>query len=212
MGAAIMLKTGAQGAVGTIENLRGVVTGALVTADGHARYQEAMLRGKLVHFSTGVAGVAPGTALSTTPPLVVWNPPNSGVVGVLLRSRFGYVSGTLGGGTIVYGYSVQVASPTGGTALAPTNGLLGATSGALKGFQGSTLTTAPTIVLPGPVMSAFLATTAVQAFLNALDENAGEIGIPPGIALALQGVAAAGTTPLAILGASFEEVPLNATT
>jgi hypothetical protein len=70
----------------------------------------------------------------------------------------------------------------------------------------------PTILKPMCSLSAFLATTAIQPFSIAQDDVAGEIVVPPGTALVIQGVAIDGTTPLVAISASWEEVPmLNAT-
>src|ERR1700675_1858043 len=87
--------TGPRSTTGAIGELRGDATVALQVAEAHGRYQEMAIRG-LYHVVTPVAGVAPGTALSTTPPHILWNPPNSGVVGVLIRSQMSWISGTLG--------------------------------------------------------------------------------------------------------------------
>jgi hypothetical protein len=114
----------------------------------------------------------------------------------------------LGAGTIVYAYTPQLTAPTGGTELQPVSGLLAGVSGALRAFQGSTHTATPLLVAPAFSLSAFLATTAVQPFTNQVDEPAGDICIPPGVALVLQGVAAGGTSPVVLLSATYEEVPL----
>jgi hypothetical protein len=45
-------------------------------------------------------------------------------------------------------------------------------------------------------------------FAVAVDDVSGEIQVPPGVALGLCGIAAAGTTPLVIFGISWEEIPL----
>jgi hypothetical protein len=211
MAASIQLKTGEVQVSGTVDNLRGTGTGALVMTEAHGRYAESAIRTNLFHASTGVAGVAPGTALSTTPPLILWNPPNSARVLSVVRLRVGYVSGTLGAGSLVYAYGAQTTAPTGGTELQPVSGLVAPTSGKGRAFQGSTLAVTPLIVAPAIAMGAFLATTAIQPFA-VQDEVAGEIQVAPGFALAVQGVAAAGTSPLMLLALSYEEIPIQSAT
>ena len=158
--------------------------------------------------SNAVAGVAPGTALSTTPPLAVWNPPNSGFNLVLMKTAVGYVSGTLGAGTIAYAYvASQTTVPTTGTELVPVCTKLGYPRGVGRAFTGSTLASTPAILRPGFSMGAFLATTAIQPF-QVQDMVEGCIIIPQGAVFVMQGIAAAGTTPLVILSAEWEEIPV----
>jgi hypothetical protein len=157
-----------------------------------------------------VAGVAPGTALSTTPPFCLYNPVNSGKNLVVLRTSLGYVSGTLGAGSLVYASNgaAQPSAPTTGTALVVSINLLGSGGGGVgKAFQGSTLAAAPLIIRPTYTLGAFLATTAA---INPplLDEVAGEFIVSPGGVFVMQAVAAAGTTPLMLFGCSWEEVPV----
>lgn len=181
--------------------------GSQVNQDSHARYQEAVQRGSVFIASTGVGGVAPGTALSTTPPFILYNPPGSAVELVIWRARLGYVSGTLGGGTIVYASGVQTTAPSAGTALTPKNAKLTAGKATVAtANQGGTIT-APTILAPAFTLGAFVNTTAaVNPPL--IDEVAGEFSVPPGAVFCMQGVAAAGTSPLVMFGITWEEVPL----
>lgn len=169
------------------------------------RYSYPTNSGAVFHASTAVAGVAPGTALSATPPFVLWNPLNSNKLASILKLRIGYVSGTLGAGAIAMAFCAQLTVPTGGAELLRVCGLLGSTQGAIRIFQGSTLSAVPTIIQPLASLSAALATTAGAPFAPFIDEIAGEIVIPPGTAFALQGIAAAGTTPLVLFGASYLE-------
>lgn len=181
--------------------------GSQINQDSHARYQEAVQRGNVFVASTAVAGVAPGTALSTTPPFILYNPPSSGVELVIWRARLGYVSGTLGAGTIVYASGVQTSAPSGGTAITPKNAKIGSgRATAATANQGGTIT-APTILAPAFTLGAFLASTAaVNPPL--IDEVAGEFSLAPGAVFCMQGVAAAGSSPLVLFGVTWEEVPL----
>ncbi len=185
----------------------------VVVQDSHARYCEAAYRsggiglGGLYTAGTAAAGVAPGTALGTTPPIALWNPPNSGTVLIVTAASLGYLSGTLGAGTIVLAFAQQNTAPTGGSSLTAQNNYLGGRSGAGKAFQGSTISAAATMLRPVFTLGAALATTPTFP-VNCREELQGEFAVPPGQLLCLQGIAAAGTTPLLLFGLTWEEVPL----
>lgn len=100
--------------------------GALVITGGHAFYHEIVSRGNVYVASNAVAGVAPGTALSTAPPICLHNPVGSGKNLVILKTSVSYLSGTLGGGNIAYGYVAQSTAPSTGAALTPVCLKLGA--------------------------------------------------------------------------------------
>ncbi len=190
---------------GTENMVRTDRTAALVTHSVHGDWYESASRGKVYVASTQAAGVAPGTALGTAPPLCIWNPPDSQVIAAVLTASIGYVSGTLGAGNVVWAYCTQAADPTGGTALAPKGTNLSNSSGGVKAFQSSTTGTLLILEGTGWTLGAALATTATFPAQNALVVN-GKICVPPGKLLALQGIAAAGTTPLVIYSITYEEV------
>lgn len=192
---------------GVLQTLRMTKDGALVGQDLHARFYETASRGKVFSASIGVAGVTPGLSLTTTPPITLYNPANSGVNAVILASSFGYISGTLPAGTIVYGFGAQATAPTGGTALTVRSGLIGsAAAAACLAFTGATLLQAPAILRPAFVMSAFLATTATAPTPPVFDPIDGKFILTPGFTLSMQGVAVTGSTPLVLLALEWEEV------
>jgi hypothetical protein len=193
---------------GVINTLRGDKTGALVTANAHGFYTEAAVRGTIMEACTAVAGVAPGTALSTAPPMTLWNPPASGKNLVLLKAAMGYVSGTLGAGVLLMAkIDAQLTAPSGGTELTPVSTLIGAPRGVGRVFQASTLVSTPVILRPLFTMGAFVGTQA-QAPMDTVDVIDGSIAIPPGAGVVLQGLAGAGTSPLVLLALIWEEVPV----
>jgi hypothetical protein len=202
------LKTGLQVlADGAQSMLRGDRTGAAVMTQAHGNYAEPSRQGVLMTACNAVAGVAPGTALSTTPPICIWNPPSSGKLLSVLKTAVGYVSGTLGAGTIVYAVNpAQTTVPTTGTELVPLNELIGAPRGVGRAFTGSTIAAAGTILRPSYIMGAFLATSVIQP-VDVIDVVDGSIMIAQGTCFIMQGVAAAGTTPLVILSVTWEEIP-----
>jgi hypothetical protein len=182
---------------------------ALVTQDLHGRFYETTYRGNTYIASTGAAGVAPGTALSTTPPFTLYNPLNSGVNLSIISASLGYISGTLGGGTIVYAVNINTAQAavSGGTSLVPINTFLG--NGAVskaKAFQGGTLAVAPTILRDCAILGAFAGAAAL--FPPIRDIIDGTMIVTPGASISLQGVAAAGSTPLMTFAMTWEEIPV----
>lgn len=164
---------------------------------------------------TPAAGVAPGTALSTTPPLALWCPPDSAlqtvagnqdrqVAATIISARLAYVSGTLGAGNIVYAVVDQPTKPTGGTQLTIQQlGLTPAGSGlapVCQAFQGSTLAGTPALLMPAfSVNAAPLTGPVMREYID------GEILLGPGKALVLQEIGGAGTSPLVQLSLSWVE-------
>ena len=175
----------------------------------HGQYYEQTKRGNVYIAANTVAGVAPGTALSPTPPFVLYNQAESGVDLVVLLATLGYVSGTLGAGSVLYAWSNHnvVAAPTSGTPLAVVNAKLGGLAGRGLAYNAPTLPAAPAIVRPFCGLGASLATTAVQPWQIA-DYPEGSIIVAPGTSLSLQAIAAAGTSPLVVFGVVWEEVPV----
>lgn len=163
--------------------------------------------GGLYSASNAAAGVAPGTAFSTTPPLVLWNPADSKVNLILLESSCGFVSGTLGAGFLGYGQVAQATAPTGGTELTVRGTVLGNTGGPSgtpggfgRAFTGSTLSGTPVLLQPALILSGSAPFVPIPR-----DYCEGSIIVPPGQALSLQGIAAAGTTPLVVLAFKWVE-------
>jgi hypothetical protein len=194
---------------------RGDHSGALVTQDAHARYQEAVLQGRVFSGATASSGVAPGTAVGATAAFALYNPPSSGVQLVIWKLSVGYVSGTLGAGTIigVSNTNTQGAAVT-GTAITIVNALLGGGVGSARGLPFTTATvptTGQNNLRPLWNMGAALASTAlgISAAESAL-EIAGEFIVGPGATFSLQGVAAGGSSPLVIFGCTWEELPAAA--
>ena len=193
---------------GVITPIRTGMTGELVTGNAHGFYTEIASRGGIYMASTSTSGVAPGTALNTTPPFALWNPPGSGVMINILRISIGYISGTLGAGSIMYAYVPgQVAAPTSGTKLSPTNNKIGTNANCMAGaYQGSTMVATPTLLKPAFITGAFAGgANNIGSMIDPID---GMISIPPGYAFVVQGVAGAGTSPLVQIAAEWEETPI----
>ena len=197
--------TGADGASGTISLDR---SGAQRIAQAHGEWWEPACRGNVFYGSTAVAGVDHAASLTTTAPFALYNPRGSDVDLVVLSLSMGYISGTLGSGTIVAASYVEAAvnaAPTGTAIVAGSTRLgLGVPKG--RALTTVTLTAGALIMFPLWDIDAKLATTAVQNFVCPIDIN-GAIIVTPGTALVLAGIAgAAGSTPRVVFGAIWEEV------
>jgi len=197
------------GSDGVVQPARIGRTGEIIVGSAHGDFYEAVARQSVFTFSNAVAGVAPGTVLSTTPPLALWNPPGSGVNLALVKATMSYVSGTMGAGSIVFALVAQQATqPSGGTQLTGQSNLIGSTKTPIgKGFTGSTLASTPLILRPWGSFGPYLA-TSVLSERTFETINDGAMVVTPGGVLCVQGVATAGTTPLVIFAMVFEEVPI----
>jgi hypothetical protein len=175
----------------------------------HGKYYNPANEGRLFHAATAVTGVAPGTSLSTTAAFALHNPSTSGVNLVVQKVSMGYISGTLGAGTIFLAANQEpVTTAPSGTAIVPVPaGLLAVTA------QGRPMTTvtvvAPTVLRPLWSLQASLASTAVAPWKMEEDID-GEIIVKPGTTLIMHGVTAAGSSPLVAFGCTWEEVAIGA--
>lgn len=176
----------------------------------HGRYYDAARDGRLFHAQTAAAGVAPGTAIGTTAPFALHNPLGSGVYVAINIVSMGYVSGTLGAGTIHHCVNLdpQAAAPT-GTTIVERPGLV---TGA--GSQAIALTTATLAAAPTPwrqfiSLAPELATSVLAPYI-AYEDVGGAIILPPGCTYSPQGTLGAGTSPLVVFGVTWEEIATDA--
>jgi hypothetical protein len=177
----------------------------------HGKYYEAAHRGVLFAACDTGGGTAVVTSISTTAMLSLYNPAGSGKRLSVKKVSLGYVSGTLGAGTIYHcinGTNTQ-AAPSSGTALTPNCsdvGNLGTPVGVAK--VGSTVASGTKAYRPFCSSFAELATTANPLQLIAEDVD-GEIVVEPGCSYQVQAVmGAAGTSPVVTLGVTWEEVTI----
>lgn len=185
-------------------------TTAAVVTQAHGKYAEAVINQKVFSACEQGTGIAPGTALGTTAAFVLYNPATSGTRLILCKVYVGYISGTLGAGTLYHciDKTTTQAAPSGGTALSVVCNDIGngASSVAVPRVNG---TVASTVVAYRPfiTLNAMLATTATNP-VDIGDDMDGELIIEPGCSYQLQAVAAAGTSPKLTFGAVWEEVPI----
>ncbi|MCR4332423.1 MAG: hypothetical protein NUV34_06945 [Sulfuricaulis sp.] len=191
---------------GTKPHLRQGKESDLIVSQLMGSLYEAASRSKLFIASIGAAGVAPGTALGTAPPIAVHNPASSGILVAIRKVYVGYVSGTLGAGQLVHAYAVQAAAPSSGTELTPVTAFLGGARGAAKAYTGSTIAATATIIRPSFNLGAGLASTAELPKAPMFDPVEGEIVVPAGYVWCLQGISAAGSTPLITIGVVYQEI------
>jgi hypothetical protein len=203
------------GRVGLKKSSAGVVEEGALTLDtaqyvamAHHINVEAGKSARCFAACTGPEGIAPGTALDTTPPLTVYNPIVSGVVLALLRASIGYVSGTLGEGMIALAAvrNLTQAPPTGGTPLSPRCSYVGYGSGRALAFQEATVAEVPTLEKPlfslGGTASPSYSAWAMDSVFE------GTYLVAPGCSVSLCGISAAGTAPLVVLYLLWEEIQI----
>lgn len=176
----------------------------------HGRLYYAARNGRLFHAATAAAGVAPGTAIGTTAAFALHNPADSGVYVAIEKVAIGYISGTLGAGTIWHlrNDDTSLAVPT-GTAIAEKPAIPNGGGPQAVALTTATLGAAPVIIRPFASLQASLAATAVAPWL-AQEDIEGAIILAPGTTYSLQATAAAGSSPLVAFGVTWEEVALAA--
>ena len=176
----------------------------------HGKLYQPARDGRIYHAATAATGVAPGTAIGTTAAFTLFNPAGSGVTIAIQKVSMGYISGTMGAGTVWHLINANLAEaiPT-GTAIVERSAIAGGGGyGAAKGIAltTATLAVAPSIIRPFASLQASLATTAVAPWQIQEDLD-GDIQLPEGGAYTLHATAAAGSTPLVAFGVTWEEVP-----
>ncbi len=196
---------------GALTTVRMCKTGEVAAGQTHGEHYEAVGRGNVFTACTATGGAAPGTAVTTAAAFCLYNPIGSGVNLSVIQSTMFYVSGTLGAGTLVY-----TSNSTGAPAIAPTGTAIVARSALISGGISApkavaltTATTATQIALR-PIMSlhAYVGAAIGGSFLLK-DQVNGEIVVQPGYHVGINGVAAAGTSPIMGYSMTWEEVPIS---
>ena len=197
------------GGSGTTPTTRYGVTGDTIASAGHGKYTEASTRGVLFAACHN-AGDAPGTTISTTAMLCLYNPQNSTVRLVVKRVYIAYVSGTIGTGTMFH-CGNATPTQTAPTGTAATGGVVNCNIGNAAAAQGTPLWTAsvvaPKVLTPFMTLAPILATSVITPVLTYEDLD-GFISVQPGCSYQLQSNAAGGSTPLFATGIVWEEMTL----
>lgn len=198
------------GGAGT-NNVVGVAldkTGDQRIAMAHGKYYVANEDGKMFG-AVHNAGDAPGTTISTTACACLYNPVGSGVNLSVCKVSIGYVSGTIGTGTMFHCVNMTTTqtAPTGTAATGGVVNLGGGGAGQGQYFSTATVV-APKAYRPFVTLDPMLATSVLGLPLKVEDMD-GEILLPPGTSYQIQSIAAAGTSPLFAVGIVWRELPSN---
>lgn len=191
---------------GSVERPRMLYDTTLATADAHARYMEAVLRGN-VYVASNVAAAAITNLAAAATGLILSNPVGSTVKLVLMRARIAQaVAAAAAIDTIELAANVnpQAVQVVHTTPLVPQNCLLGNQATPVgKADSSATLPASPIVLCPlySPSISA-TATTSVPPVIS--EEFSGEFVLLPGTAVSLS----ATTAISAISSFTWEEVPL----
>lgn len=178
-------------------------TGAVVTQDAHARYQEAVLRGN-VFFACNSASQALSTNSTTATGLILSNPPGSAKQLVLIALRVALLTAPAGiSNLILTGQLTPSATDaTHTTPLIVRNALVGNLQKGVGLADSAATTIATTIFMPiggGPVATGSVTSPYIK------EEFAGEIVLLPGTHISLQCL----TTAISVIASiSWEELPL----
>ena len=198
------------GGVGT-NNVVGVAidkTGAQRVSQSHGKYYVSNEDQKM-YAACHNAGDAPGTTISTTAAMCIYNPQGSGVNIEICKVTVAYVSGTLGTGTLFHAVNMTntQTAPSGTAATGGVVNLSGGGAGQGQYFSTATVV-APKVTRPFIGLAPVLASTAVP-FPVYTEDMDGEILLPPGTSYQLQSIAAAGTSPLLAFSCTWRELPSN---
>ncbi len=187
-------------------------TGEMVVGDVHAEHYEAASRGNIFTAATATTGVAVATlTITTTCSFLLYNPISSGVNLVLIDASCWFVSGTIGGGMLMYttNSGVAVVSPGVGTAIVPRTSLLSGGNAAPKAVAITTATTAANMVTVRPFCTLLAyAAAALGGVMPYKDQINGELMVAPGYFIGIHGITATGTSPVMGFSMSWEEVPV----
>ena len=195
-----------QGADGTsISSARIDKQGAAVVIQRADKYGEDTLRG-VRYGACDQSGTAPGTALGTTAHFTLYNPQGSGKRLRVHKVSTGYISGTLGAGTLFHciNNSTTQTAPSSGTLLTSRCLDVGITTAGVAVARTGGTVVQPVAIRPFCSFGAELAST-VNGLQTATEDVDGDLVIEPGCSYQLQAIAAAGTTPLLATGVSWEE-------
>jgi hypothetical protein len=175
----------------------------IITGHAHARYYEAVSRGRC-YYACNQSVVTFGTALTATAvTFTLSNPFGSGYNLSVLTTGLCIVTSTTAGSIVYAGnYNQNAAAVVHGTPLTVQNALLSGSSGVGKADAAATLPVAPTAFRT----LAFGQVTALAVSGTIIDPVDGGIVVAPGTAVTLQGITIVGTGLFSML---WEEVPVS---
>jgi hypothetical protein len=170
-------------------------------------YSEMAARRRIFIGSTPAAGVTVPIFSNTTQQFVLHNPIGSGKLFHVLRTRIGYISGTMVAGHFCYATNTLLTNAVSGTAALIQSARLqdaASPSGSAARLVTAATVVAMTYLMPHGVSQVAQTAAQTNAPWQQIDDLNGSICIPPGGALALAANAAAFV--VAALGIEWEEV------
>ena len=189
-------------------------SGATVVSQAHGDYTELAWQG-ILFGACEQAGVAPGTVLGTTACLSLYNPVDSGKLLNVIHVGLGYISGTLGAGTVFMCTTdeFETTAHSSGTSLTVYKNRVGhqarpASAAAVGTARSAATTKQPIARRPLCSLQASLASTAVAPWMVWGDVR-GAFVIEPGYFFQLQAIAAAGSSPLVAPSVEWTELVLT---
>ena len=198
-------------AAGTVQPARSDKTGALVTTEGHGRYTEAVLQGRV--FTAYCTAQALSTAAAGMVGLQLWNATLGQTGGggynlVLLKAGgFIFVTSATTTGIVLAVGTGQTAAPTGQTAATKvTNNLVGGLAPGGLALAAGTFTAAPAAILNLMHNTAAIGTTGEDTGFSV--DLEGSIVIPPGAFVAFAALGASAAASSTNLHLMWEEVPV----
>lgn len=194
---------------GSYQSIRSDKNANTVVVLARGKYYEGASRGVMFAACEQGTGVAPGTALGTTAAFVLYNPAGSGKRLAIQKVNLGYISGTLGAGTVYHcvNTSTTQTAPSSGTALTAVCCDIGNAATPVGLARVGATVVQPVAFRPYVSLNAELATTATNP-VDLWEDIDGEIVLEPGTSYQIQSVAAAGSSPKVTIGCTWEEIPI----
>jgi hypothetical protein len=190
-----------------------------IVQQAHGKYKEAAVRGNM-YAGCNITARSPGTALSTTAPLVLYNPVGSGKRLILKKVTVAQAAtGTLGAGVLHHcGFTINGPTATQsnviptGTARTPSNLDLGGGANASVAtlLENCTLNAAPVALYPFAAQNDAVAQTTAAPINTAYEDVDGAIVLEPGGGYTVEGISTGSSSPLIYLGMVWEEEPIAA--
>jgi hypothetical protein len=197
---------------GSPKELRLGRTAEMMTADAHARYQEAVVRGNVYSLTVNAGAVTAFTGGAGGTPLIsIYNPVGSGKNLVLLCASVTARVAASAAGTVGFNIWGGVSAANTGTLTSPTNMFTLQTGGSVaKGSSNAATTSTTAISGNGPLLNIgwyYWATAAAATTATVAYDIAGLIVCAPGNLVALGGTAAL-TSATYDASLIWEEVPV----
>ncbi len=196
---------------GSTPGLRSGTAGELIEGQAGLQLVEAVRAGQLFTASTINTGVTVASlTLTTSAPTAMGNPSGSGVNAYLKSISAVYVSGTIGTGAMFLVGHPNSAAVTGTAATYINSCMIGSTA-----TPKCNVTYTSTVAASGKVIQnmfttePFVATDHLAPGQPLTWDFSGGFGVAPGSAVSVQGIMAAGSSPLLVFTWVWQEVAIS---